>query len=115
MTTPLFPIDLPDLQWLEFEAEGFPRPVSGVIYRTGNPPCCGVPLGGISTGCIDIDARGVYGFSCSTAARFIPTESTAVYLGKRHSASRSSETAPDMNCPGYGLPDTGTNVDRQVS
>ncbi|MBI4551146.1 MAG: hypothetical protein HY710_02675 [Candidatus Latescibacteria bacterium] len=59
----LFPTDLPPLRWSEFPAAGFARPVSGIIYRTGQPPCCGVPLGGISTGCLDIDARGVYGFS----------------------------------------------------
>ena len=59
----LFPVDLPQLQWVQFPATGFPNLVSGVIYRSSQPPCCGVPLGGISTGCIDIDARGVYGFS----------------------------------------------------
>jgi len=59
----LFPTDLPQLQWVQFPAAGFPNPVSGVVYRSAEPPCCGVPLGGISTGCIDIDARGVYGFS----------------------------------------------------
>ena len=59
----IFPTDLPDLEWTEFQAEGFSERVSGLVYRTGQPPCCGVPLGGISTGCIDIDARGAYGFS----------------------------------------------------
>jgi len=59
----LFPISLPDLQWRQFDAEGFDEPVAGVIYRTEHPPCCGVPLGGISTGCVDIGARGVYGFT----------------------------------------------------
>lgn len=58
----LFPVNLPTTQWLEFAAAGFSRPVPGVIYRTAEPPCCGVPLGGVSTGCLDIDARGVYGF-----------------------------------------------------
>lgn len=62
-TEALFPTNLPSLEWVEFSAAGFTRPVSGVIYRTDKPPCCGVPLGGISTGCLDIDARGVYGFS----------------------------------------------------
>ena len=47
----------------EFEAAGFSKPVSGVVYRSDKPPCCGVTLGGISTGCLDIDARGVYGWS----------------------------------------------------
>ena len=59
----LFPTDLPALKWQRFPAAGFSNPVCGVIYRTDRPPCCGVPLGGISTGCIDIDVRGVYGFS----------------------------------------------------
>ena len=63
MNKKLFPDDLPALKWMDFPAEGFSKPVCGVIYRTGKSPCCGVPLGGIGTGCLDIDARGVYGFS----------------------------------------------------
>jgi uncharacterized protein (DUF608 family) len=70
---PLFPMDLPSLTWTEFPALGFERPVSGVIYTAEKSPCCGVALGGISTGCLDIDVRGVYGF-CSifhaTSPRF---------------------------------------------
>ena len=60
----LFPTDLPEREWKEFQAAGFSKPVSGVIFHTGKPPCCGVPLGGISTGCIDIEATGVLGFDC---------------------------------------------------
>jgi uncharacterized protein (DUF608 family) len=63
LTSTLFPTHLPELQWTEFEASGFAQPVSGVIYRTGQPPCCGVALGGISTGCLDVDTRGIYGWS----------------------------------------------------
>ena len=59
----LFPVDLPATQWAEFAAEGFAAPVSGVVSRTDQAPCCGVPLGGISTGCLDVDARGVWGYS----------------------------------------------------
>ena len=55
MSNTPFPVDLPELQWVEFQAAGFTKPVSGVIYRTDQPPCCGVTLGGISTGCVDID------------------------------------------------------------
>ena len=55
--------DLPELQWIQFDAEGYSRPVSGSVFRTEHPPCCGVPLGGVGTGCLDIDARGVYGYS----------------------------------------------------
>lgn len=59
----LFPKDLPSLKWIEFRADGFKRPVSGVIYHPDKPPCCGVPLGGVATGCIDVDARGAFGFN----------------------------------------------------
>jgi uncharacterized protein (DUF608 family) len=59
----LFSLDHPSLKWGEFFAAGFSSLVSGVIFNTLQPPCCGVPLGGIGTGCLDIDARGVYGFS----------------------------------------------------
>ncbi|MGD2155562.1 MAG: GH116 family glycosyl hydrolase [Anaerolineales bacterium] len=59
----LFPIEHSDLEWMLFEAAGFSIPVSGIVSRTANSPCCGLPLGGISTGCLDIDARGVFGFS----------------------------------------------------
>ena len=59
----LFPTDLPRLQWSEFPAARFLRPVSGVVYRLEAPPCCGVPLGGLATGCIDLDARGIFGWS----------------------------------------------------
>ena len=42
----LFPADLPGSQWAEFKAVGFSKPLTGVIYRQNNLPCCGVPLGG---------------------------------------------------------------------
>ena len=58
-----FPTDLPALQWHEFSAVGFDQPIAGVIYNDQNAPCCGVSLGGVGTGCIDIDAHGVWGFS----------------------------------------------------
>ncbi|MBI4584803.1 MAG: hypothetical protein HY717_12380 [Planctomycetes bacterium] len=59
----LFPSGLSMDQWLEFKADGFAKPVTGVIYSSEKPPCCGVPMGGISTGCIDIDASGTWGMS----------------------------------------------------
>ena len=50
----LFPTDLPELKWVEFSAEGFSKPVSGVIHRVAQPAVCGMPLGGIDTGCLDL-------------------------------------------------------------
>ena len=46
MAETLFPLDLPEREWAEFRAEGFSKPVAGVIHRGTNPPVCGLPLGG---------------------------------------------------------------------
>ena len=59
----LFPIDQPPVTWGEFRARGFTDPVSGVIYHGTQPPVCGVPLGGLDTGCLDLEASGLLGFS----------------------------------------------------
>jgi uncharacterized protein (DUF608 family) len=59
----LFDLKVSERRWMEFLAKDYSRPVSGVKFLGSNPPCCGVPIGGLSTGCLDIDARGVYGFS----------------------------------------------------
>ena len=63
MNGTIFPVDIPDTRWSSFHAEGYDGPVVGVVYKTGKEPCCGVALGGLGTGCIDIDPRGIYGFS----------------------------------------------------
>ncbi len=59
----LFPPHLPERQWLEFPAQGYQKPIPGAIFSSEKPPCCGLPLGGLGTGCLDLDARGVFGFS----------------------------------------------------
>ena len=66
----LFPTDLPDTQWLEFRAAGFAREVSGVVFRGGQASCC-VPLGGLGTGCIDLNTDGTLG-RCSIFNTFVP-------------------------------------------
>ena len=58
----LFPAGLPHRQWVEFKAEGYKTPVWGTIYGTDKPPVTGVPLGGIGTGCLDIDTDGTLGY-----------------------------------------------------
>ena len=63
MAGKLFPRDLDERKWLEFSAAGFSKPVSGALFRASQYPCCGVPIGGLATGCIDVDVRGTYGFS----------------------------------------------------
>lgn len=75
----LFPARLPEFAWCEFSARGFSAPVSGVIYRPANAPCCGAPLGGIGTGCIDINVDGVYGYN----SIFNPVSSCPIATGMR--------------------------------
>jgi uncharacterized protein (DUF608 family) len=70
MVKMLFPVELPELTWVEFLAEGFASPVAGVIYRAGQSSC-GVPLGGVGTGCIDLDTDGTMG-RCSVFNSFVP-------------------------------------------
>ena len=49
--------------WVSFPAEGFSAPACGVVYRLGDMVECGVPLGGIDTGCIDLETSGLLGYS----------------------------------------------------
>lgn len=58
----LFSPNVLHASWQQFEAEGFSVPVTGVVYR-GNPrPTCGMPLGGLDTGCLDIEPNGMLGY-----------------------------------------------------
>lgn len=59
----LFDTTINQREWATIKVEGFNKEVAGVIFTGNNPPCCGVPLGGIGTGCIDYDVRGVFGWS----------------------------------------------------
>lgn len=61
--TTLFPTHLPNKQWTTFEAAGFSQPACGVIYRTKDHVGCGMPLGGIDTGCLDLETSGLLGYS----------------------------------------------------
>ncbi len=59
----LFPPHLLHARWRTFEAVGYSHPVTGVIYRGEPRPTCGMPLGGLDTGCIDVEANGLWGYS----------------------------------------------------
>ena len=63
MDETLFPTHLPSADWSEFPATGFSQPVAGLLYRGSHPPVCGLPLGGIDTGCLDLEATGLLGYS----------------------------------------------------
>ena len=59
----LFPTGLPARQWQQFQAAGYSQPVTGIIYRGDPRPVSGMPLGGIDTGCLDLETAGTFGYS----------------------------------------------------
>lgn len=68
----LFPAEsLPELTWEEFAASGFSKPVCGMIHRKRRPAECGMPLGAVGTGCLDLDTDGTFGY-CSIFGSFVP-------------------------------------------
>jgi uncharacterized protein (DUF608 family) len=48
---------------VQFRAAGFNQPACGVIYRRGDEVLHGLPLGGISTGFLDVETNGTFGLS----------------------------------------------------
>jgi uncharacterized protein (DUF608 family) len=52
-----FPRDLPEREWVEFHADGFSRPVTGVVFRRGSV-LPGMPLGALGTGFISLGTDG---------------------------------------------------------
>lgn len=59
----LFPTSLPGKEWIHFDAAGFSKAACGVVYRTGDSVTNGMALGGIDTGCLDLDPSGLLGYS----------------------------------------------------
>jgi uncharacterized protein (DUF608 family) len=69
--TRLFDTEVPSAKWAEFSAQGFYEQVIGVIFRRDHPTTCGVPLGGIDTGCLDIETSGLLGY-CTLYNTHVP-------------------------------------------
>jgi uncharacterized protein (DUF608 family) len=67
----LFPTDLPASEWAQFNASGFSKPVCGVIYRFAQPATNGMPLGGVDTGCLDLETTGLLGY-CTIFNSHVP-------------------------------------------
>src|SRR3990172_6679942 len=67
----LFPVNLQEGEWVEFRAQGYKHPASGIVFGSGNPPTNGMPIGGIDTGCIDVGADGTLGY-CTLFNSHVP-------------------------------------------
>lgn len=57
----LFPVNLPAAEWVQFRASGYSEPACGIVYGSDNEVQHGMPLGGVSTGFLDIDTNGTFG------------------------------------------------------
>ncbi len=67
----LFPTDLRGKEWVRFEAAGYPAPVCGVIFRLADTVTCGMALGGVDTGCLDLETSGLLGY-CTIFNTHVP-------------------------------------------
>ena len=67
----LFPDGLPNRRWIRFPARGLEKPACGVIYRSGDRVTNGMALGGIDTGCLDLETSGLLGY-CTIFNTHIP-------------------------------------------
>lgn len=63
MGTRLFATNLPKREWAQFRAAGFSEPACGVIYGREDDVPHGMPLGGISTGFLDVETNGTFGLT----------------------------------------------------
>jgi hypothetical protein len=59
----LFPLKTAGREPITFRAEGFTKPACGVIYRRADEVLNGMPLGGVSTGYLDVEQDGTFGMS----------------------------------------------------
>jgi len=59
----LFDGKAPIKEWTQFKAVGYRNPVSAILFSDHDEVCAGMPLGGIGTGCLDVETSGVLGFS----------------------------------------------------
>jgi uncharacterized protein (DUF608 family) len=71
MSQKLFPTDIPPASWHRFPALGFSENACGVIYRLGSKLTNGMPLGGIDTGCLDLQNTGLLGY-CTIFNTHVP-------------------------------------------
>jgi len=112
----LFPAEtLPDLACKEFPASGFSKPVCGVVHRKARPASCGMPLGGISTGCLDLDTDATFGY-CSIFNSHVPRRGPlqepflGLHVGGKTWALTSRKMQGIENAHGFGKLDWPTSA-----
>lgn len=67
----IFPTSVPRKDWVHFDAQGYDVPACGVVYRLEDTVTNGLALGGIETGCIDLETSGLLGY-CTIFNTHVP-------------------------------------------
>ena len=67
----LFPSHLPGREWVRFKADGYSQPVCGVVHRMEDIVTNGMALGGVDTGCVDLETSGLLGY-CTIFNTHVP-------------------------------------------
>ena len=101
----LFPTELPGPEWVEFEARGFSRPVTGVIFR-GAKVDPGVPLGGLGTGAIALGTDGTLNYYSTIFNAFLERDRLASARGGTDGLvifTRHRSDIPSLKLPFLGL------------
>jgi len=101
-TSSLFPQNLGESDWSEFEASGFSTPVTGIVYRDGsaNP---GMPLGGLGTGFIALGTDGSLDYYSTIFNAHLERHHLADSKGPGQYFDRNRSEIPSLKKPFLGI------------
>ena len=99
-----FPSSLANKQWLEFQAAGYDTPAWGVIYNSQDELWSGMPLGGLATGCLDIENNGTLGY-CTVFSHVYGHDDGVDGLRRYRDRIRTHEGIKDLDDPSRGKMD----------
>jgi uncharacterized protein (DUF608 family) len=94
-----------EYQWVNFTADGFPTPVTGVIYRDG-ASIEGVPLGGLGTGFISLETDGTLDYYSTIFNAWLEDH----YFCLRKESGDQAFTRHETDLPSLRLPFLGIAV-----
>jgi non-lysosomal glucosylceramidase len=111
-TSRLFPDGLPDRNWVSFNSKGYSTPVTGVIYRDGDP-LPGMPLGGLGTGYMRLGTDGTLDYVSSIFNCFVDNRTISEWTAFARDVQPGQQMRQDM--PTFRLPFLGLSVDGQTT
>jgi uncharacterized protein (DUF608 family) len=104
MSTRLFPDNVPTTEWQTFKVDGLSRDACGIVFPAGEASC-GIPLGGVGTGCMDLDTDATFG-RASVFNSFVPPRVLGVpflYVSAAEQLHCLSTRAREGSVPAQGV------------